>query len=224
MQSKKIAPSLLSADFANLGRDIKMLEAAGADILHFDVMDGQFVPNISIGIPVLKAVKRVATIPIDVHLMVETPGLIVDAFIDAGADYVTIHAEAERHLHKVIHQIKAKGAKAGIALNPHTPLSAIEEVMQDLDLILIMSVNPGFGGQSFIENTISKLKRLKAILKERKLSHIEIEVDGGIKLDNIAKVSEAGANIFVSGSGILNADNPAEMIGLMKDAVASLPS
>ncbi len=221
MKSKKIAPSLLSADFANLERDIKMLEAAGADILHFDVMDGQFVPNISIGIPVLRAVKRVSTIPIDVHLMVETPGLIVDAFIDAGANYVTIHAEAERHLHKVIHQIKAKGAKAGVALNPHTPLSAIEEVMQDLDLILIMSVNPGLGGQSFIPNTIDKIKRLKTILKERNLTHIEIEVDGGIKLNNIAAVSDAGANIFVSGSGILKAENPAGMIAKMRKVLNS---
>ena len=219
MKHKKIAPSLLSADFTHLERDIKMLEAAGADMLHFDVMDGQFVPNLSIGIPVLKAVKRVATIPIDVHLMIETPSLLIDAFIDAGADYITFHVEAERHIHKVIHQIKAKGAKAGVALNPHTPLSAIEEILPDLDLILIMSVNPGFGGQSFIDNTLDKLKRLKAILKDRNLTHIEIEVDGGIKLDNIAKVAAAGADIFVSGSGIFKAKNPTEMIAEMKKTV-----
>jgi len=219
MKHKKIAPSLLSADFNNLERDIKMLEAAGADILHFDVMDGQFVPNISIGIPVLKAVKRVSTIPVDVHLMVETPGLIVDAFIDAGADYVTIHAEADRHLHKVIHQIKAKGVKAGIALNPHTPLSAIEEVIHELDLILIMSVNPGFGGQSFIEHSIDKIKRLNTILVKKNLTHIEVEVDGGIKIENITAVAQAGVDIFVSGSGIFKAKNPTKMIAAMKKAV-----
>lgn len=219
MNNKKIAPSLLSADFANLERDIKMLEAAGADVLHFDVMDGQFVPNISIGIPVLKAVNRIATIPIDVHLMIETPGEMVDAFIDAGADYLTIHVEAERHIHKVIQQIKAKGAKAGLALNPGTPLSALDGIIQDLDLVLIMSVNPGFGGQSFIDNTIPKLKKLKSILTEKGLIHIEIEVDGGIKLKNIAAVAEAGADIFVSGSGIFKADDPSLVIKKMRNRI-----
>ncbi len=219
MNNKKIAPSLLSADFANLERDIKMLEAAGADVLHFDVMDGQFVPNISIGIPVLKAVNRIATIPIDVHLMIETPGEMVDAFIDAGADYLTIHVEAERHIHKVIQQIKAKGAKAGLALNPGTPLSALDGIIQDLDLVLIMSVNPGFGGQSFIDNTIPKLKKLKSILTEKGLIHIEIEVDGGIKLKNIAAVAEAGADIFVSGSGIFKEDDPSLVIKKMRNRI-----
>lgn len=221
---KKIAPSLLSADFAHLARDIKMVENAGADVLHFDVMDGQFVPNISIGLPVLKAVRRVASIPIDVHLMIERPGALVDAFVDAGADYVTVHVEAERHLHKVVHQIKSKGAKAGVALNPHTPLSAIEEVIHDVDLILIMSVNPGFGGQSFIENTVAKLNRLRKMLDDRGLRDIEIEVDGGVKFSNIQEIAKAGADILVSGSGIFKASNPASMIMKMKNAIESSQS
>ncbi|HFC00320.1 MAG TPA: ribulose-phosphate 3-epimerase [Phaeodactylibacter sp.] len=214
---KKIAPSLLAADFANLERDIKMVEKAGAHILHFDVMDGQFVPNISIGIPILKAVKRVSTIPIDVHLMIATPGQMIDAFIDAGADYLTVHVETEPNLHRVIQHIKSKGVKAGVALNPHTPLSSIEEVMQDLDLILLMSVNPGFGGQSFIQNTIGKLQRLNKLLQERNLTHIEVEVDGGVKFENIKAIADAGADILVSGSGIFKALQPTLMIQNMNE-------
>lgn len=199
-----------------------MLEKAGADILHFDVMDGQFVPNISIGIPVLKAVRRVTKLPIDVHLMIETPGLMVDAFVDAGADNVTIHYESERHLHKVVHQVKSKGAKVGVALNPHTSLSVLDEILPDLDMVLIMSVNPGFGGQSFIFNTLDKVKRLAANLKERNLGHVEIEVDGGVKFDNIKAVSDVGAHVFVSGSGIFGADDPVAMIGQMKKIVSAI--
>ncbi len=219
MKAKKIAPSLLSADFAHLERDIQMVEKAGADLLHFDVMDGQFVPNISIGIPVLKAVRRVTKLPIDVHLMIETPGLMVETFVDAGADNVTIHFEAERHLHRVVHQVKAKGAKVGVALNPHTSLSVLDEILPDLDLILVMSVNPGFGGQSFIPNTLEKLSRLRKILEERQLTHIEIEVDGGVKIDNIKAIADAGADILVSGSGIFRAADPAGMIRRMKEVI-----
>ncbi len=215
-KSIKIAPSLLSADFVNLERDIKMLEAGGADLLHIDVMDGHFVPNLTIGPPVLKSIKRVTILPCDVHLMIEEPGQYVDAYCDAGADYLTVHVEATTHLHRVLQQIRARGVKAGVSLNPHTPLTSIEEVLDNIDLILIMSVNPGFGGQSFIPNTIDKLKRLSKLLKSKGYEHIEIEVDGGIKLDNIKEISNAGADIFVSGSGIFGAEDPKEMIGRLK--------
>lgn len=220
MKSKKIAPSLLSADFANLKRDIKMVEKGGADLLHVDVMDGHFVPNITIGPFVVKAIKQVASVPLDVHLMIENPGDYVDMFVDAGADYLTVHVEATTHLHRVLQKIKSRGIKAGVSLNPHTPLSSIEEVLADVDLILIMAVNPGFGGQNFIENTLSKLKRLQKLLKDNKLQHIEIEVDGGVKLDNIKEVSDAGCDIFVSGSGIFKAANPVEMIQKMKQELS----
>jgi len=217
---KKIAPSLLSANFSNLEADIKTVESGGAHLLHIDVMDGHFVPNITLGPVVVAAINKVASIPLDVHLMIENPGDYVDAFIDAGADYLTVHAEATAHLHRVLQKIKARGIKAGVSLNPHTPLSAIEEVLDDLDLILIMSVNPGFGGQSFIPNTINKLQRLQNLLKEKNARHIEIEVDGGIKLENIKEVSDAGCDIFVSGSGIFKAENPAMMVSEMVKAIA----
>ncbi len=216
MKTKKIAPSLLSADFANLERDIKMLEKGGADVLHVDVMDGHFVPNITIGPLVVDAINKVASIPLDVHLMIENPGDYVDAFVDAGADYLTVHVEATPHLHRVIQKIKSRGVKAGVSLNPHTPLSSIEEVLGDIDLILIMAVNPGFGGQGFIENTLDKLKRLKKLLVEKNAEHIEIEVDGGVKIENIKEISEAGCDIFVSGSGIFKAAKPKELIQQMK--------
>ncbi len=219
MKTKKIAPSLLSADFSNIEKDIKMVEKGGADVLHLDVMDGHFVPNITFGPFVIKAIKRVATIPLDVHLMIENPGDYIAAFCDAGADYLTVHVEATPHLHRVLQQIRAKGVKAGVSLNPHTPLSTIEEVLGDLDMILIMAVNPGFGGQSFIPNTLDKLKRLQKMLKKHNAEHVEVEVDGGIKLENIREVSEAGCDIFVSGSGIFKADNPIEMIRKMKKVI-----
>ncbi len=213
---KTIAPSLLSADFVNLERDIKRLEEAGADWLHIDVMDGHFVPNLTIGPPVLKAIKTVTTLPCDVHLMIENPGRWVDAYCDAGADYLTVHVEATRHLHRILQYIRGRGVKAGVSLNPHTPLSSIEEVLSDVDLILIMSVNPGFGGQSFIPNTINKLKRLKKMLSEKGINDVKIEVDGGVKLENIGEIAKAGADVFVSGSGILKQENWKEVIAEMK--------
>lgn len=209
---KKIAPSILSADFSNLERDIKMVESAGAHLLHIDVMDGHFVPNITIGPVVLKAIRKVASIPLDVHLMIENPGDYIDSFIDAGADYVTVHVEAAPHLHRVLQKIRERGVKTGVSLNPHTPISSIEEVLDDLDLILIMSVNPGFGGQKFIPNTLDKLRRLKKMLIAHNADHIEVEVDGGIKLDNIKEISDAGTDIFVSGSGIFGVEDPVNEI------------
>ena len=219
MKQKKISPSLLSADFANLEREIKMLEEGGAHLLHIDVMDGHFVPNITIGPPVVAAINKVASIPLDVHLMIENPGLYVDEFIKAGADYVTIHVEAAPHLHRVIQQIKAKGVKAGVSLNPHTSLSNLENVLRDVDMVLIMSVNPGFGGQSFIPQALTKVKQLKQMLKDSGNEHVEIEIDGGIKLDNIKEVAQAGVDVFVSGSGIFKSDDPKAMIGKMIQAI-----
>ena len=220
MKQKKISPSLLSADFSNLERDIKMLEEGGAHLLHLDVMDGRFVPNITMGPVIIEAINEVATIPLDVHLMIEDPGYYIDAFIDAGADYLTVHSEATSHLHRVIQQIKSKGIKAGVSLNPHTPISVLENVLEDIDLILLMSVNPGFGGQSFIPNTLNKLRKLQLMLIEHNATHIEVEVDGGIKIDNIKEVSDAGCDIFVSGSGIFKADNPKQMIADMIEMVS----
>jgi ribulose-phosphate 3-epimerase len=219
MKEKKISPSLLSADFANLERDIRMLEKGGAHLLHVDVMDGHFVPNLTIGPPVVAAIKKVSTVPLDVHLMIENPGQYIDDYAKAGAAYITVHVEATHHLHRVLQQIKAHGIKAGVSLNPHTPLSTIEYVLQDLDMVLIMSVNPGFGGQSFIPQALDKVRALKKMLQDRNLNQVEIEIDGGIKLDNIKEVSEAGVDIFVSGSGIFGAPDPAAMIQRMIDEV-----
>ena len=216
---KKIAPSILSANFSNLEKDIKMLESGGAHLLHIDVMDGHFVPNITLGPVVVEAIKEVAEIPLDVHLMIEDPEFYVDAFIDAGADYLTVHAEASSHLHRIIQKIKARGVKAGVSLNPHTPISVLENILQDIDLVLIMSVNPGFGGQSFIANSLEKIKNLEQMLQDNNTLHIETEVDGGIKLENIKAVSNAGCDIFVSGSGIFKADDPKQMINDMTELI-----
>lgn len=213
---KKIAPSLLSADFSKLQEDITLIEEGGADLHHVDVMDGHFVPNITFGPFIVKAIKKCASIPLDVHLMIENPERYIEDFANAGSDYITVHVEACPHIHRTIQQIKATGVKAGVSLNPGTPISSIEDVLGDVDLILIMSVNPGFGGQSFIESSLDKIKRLRAILSERNLDHVEIEIDGGVKLDNIDRVAAAGVDIFVSGSGIYKALDPQKMIADMK--------
>ncbi len=217
---KKIAPSLLSADFSRLKEDITLVEKGGADVLHVDVMDGHFVPNITFGPFIVKAIKKCASIPLDVHLMIENPERYIEDFAKAGSDYITVHVEACTHIHRVLQQIKSTGAKVGVSLNPGTPLSSIEEVLEDVDLILIMSVNPGFGGQSFIPGALDKIRRLRQMLTERGLDHVEIEIDGGVKLDNIAEVAEAGVDIFVSGSGIYRAEDPKDMIAQMKKAIA----
>jgi ribulose-phosphate 3-epimerase len=197
----QIAPSVLSADFAALGREVAAVERSGADLIHVDVMDGHFVPNITIGIPVVKALRRVATLPLDVHLMIEEPDRYVEAFVTNGAAMVSVHVEAVPHLHRTLALIRSLGAKAGAVLNPATPASVLEEVVHDLDFVVVMTVNPGFGGQSFIPNSIEKIRRVRTLL-DRAGATAPIEVDGGVDLTNAAAVVEAGASILVAGNAI----------------------
>lgn len=202
----KIAPSLLSADFANLKDEIKKIENGGADYLHLDVMDGIYVPNITFGPPVIKKLRKVTEIPFDVHLMIDRPERYIKDFVDAGADLITVHEEATIHLHRTIQEIKSYGVMAGVSLNPATPLENIEYVLEDIDLVLIMTVNPGFGGQSFIESMKEKIKKLRKIIDERGLDII-IEVDGGVKLDNASEILDYGADLLVAGSDIFGAED-----------------
>ena len=217
----RIAPSILSADFARLGEEIRAIEAAGADYVHVDVMDGHFVPNLTIGPPVIEAIRRVTKLPLDVHLMIEDAERWVKAYADAGSDLIGVHAESCPHLHRTLGQIRALGKKPCVVLNPHTPLESIRWVLGDVQQVLIMSVNPGFGGQSFIESALDKIRLLKAEIDERGLD-VDIEVDGGIKLDNIDRVVKAGANVIVSGSGIFGTPDYAKTIAAMKARVAAL--
>lgn len=214
----KIAPSILSADFACLKHDIEVIERGGADILHVDVMDGHFVPNLTIGPPVAKALKKYTSLPMDAHLMMTNPDAFIEQFADSGVNYLSVHVEVCHHLHRTIYEIKKHGIKAGVTLNPATPLSLIEPMLPDLDYVLIMSVNPGFGGQEFIPFCLSKIQRLRQTLDELHLSHVEIEVDGGISLENIREIVQAGATMLVIGSAIFGSDDPAEMIRNMKAA------
>ena len=202
----KIAPSLLSANFADLKSDIRKLEEAGADYLHLDVMDGNFVPNISYGPPVIKSIRKITDLAFDVHLMVDKPERYIKDFVDAGADIITVHAEATTHLHRTVQLIRSYGVKAGISLNPATALSAIGYLLDDIDLILIMSVNPGFGGQAFIPAMKAKIAKTREIIDKRGLDII-LEVDGGIKLDNAKEIIDLGADLLVSGSGIFEAED-----------------
>lgn len=210
-----LAPSILSADFGNLERDFEMLNQSAADWFHVDVMDGNFVPNISFGFPILKALKKVAKKTIDVHLMIERPELYVEQFREAGADVINVHVEACAHLHRTVQQIKATGAKAAVTLNPATPVSAIQHVIQDLDMVLLMSVNPGFGGQKFIPVVFDKLEQLASMRHENLL----VEIDGGVNLENCKALIDAGADVLVAGSAVFNTPNPTETIIRFKELI-----
>ncbi|OIU72269.1 ribulose-phosphate 3-epimerase [Rossellomorea aquimaris] len=199
----KIAPSILSANFAELGKEIKDVENGGADYIHIDVMDGHFVPNITMGPMVVKAVRPLTDLPLDVHLMIEDPDQYIEAFADAGADYITVHVEAAAHLHRTIQLIKSKGVKAGVVLNPATPAEWVQPILQDIDMVLLMTVNPGFGGQSFIPSVVPKIKQIRSWADEVN-PNLEIEVDGGINTETAAVCAEAGADVFVAGSAIYN--------------------
>ena len=213
----EIAPSILSADFARLAEEIQAVERAGASLLHVDVMDGRFVPNITIGLPVVKAISRATRLPIDAHLMIVEPGQYAEQFVKAGAQMVSIHIEADPHAHRTLSGIRAAGGQAGIAINPGTSLAALEEVLRFADYVLLMSVNPGFGGQKFIPESLEKLRRLRRMIDERGLK-TRIEIDGGIDADNIAEVAAAGAEIMVAGSAIFGADNPGAALNKLREA------
>jgi ribulose-phosphate 3-epimerase len=210
-----IAPSVLAADFTKLADEIALVNQSEADWFHFDVMDGRFVPNISFGFPILEAVKKLATKPIDVHLMILEPEKYIEEFRKAGADVITVHIEACPHLHRTLQQIRATGAKAGIAVNPHTPISLLEDVLEDADLFCLMSVNPGFGGQKFIYRTLQKVRILRGMLDERNLS-AHIEIDGGVGLQNAEVLLQAGADVLVAGSSVFKAPNPMATIAQLK--------
>ncbi|WP_060873956.1 ribulose-phosphate 3-epimerase [Myroides odoratus] len=218
MKNIKIAPSVLAADFANLQRDIEMINESQADWFHIDIMDGVFVPNISFGMPVLAAINKHAKKTLDVHLMIVDPDRYIKTFKELGTDILTVHYEACTHLHRTIQAIKAEGMQAGVALNPHTPVAVLEDIIQDLDLVLIMSVNPGFGGQSFIENTYEKVRKLKAMI-DAKGANVIIEIDGGVNSKNAKALVEAGAGALVAGNFVFSAADPMATIADLKEIV-----
>lgn len=212
-----IAPSILSADFSRLGEEIEAAARGGAAILHFDVMDGHFVPNLTVGLPVLKSIARVTDLPIDAHLMISEPGRYAEQFVEAGAKMVSVHVEADVHLHRTLATIKAAGAQAGVVINPATPIESLTEALQFADYVLVMSVNPGFGGQKFIPSSIDKVRRLRRMIEERQLE-TRIEIDGGIDLANIASVVAAGAEIIVAGSAVFGGGNPEAAVRGLREA------
>jgi ribulose-phosphate 3-epimerase len=212
---KKIAPSILSADFSILGDEIRAVEKAGADLIHIDVMDGHFVPNITIGPPVVESLRKVTELPFDVHLMIENPERYIEAFASAGSNMITVHVEAATHLHRLVEMIKECGVKAGVSLNPATPLEQIKEILNDVDLVLIMTVNPGFGGQKFIPGVLQKIKKARDLVDALSARAL-LEVDGGVTLQNIRTISEAGADVFVAGSSVFTSSDYGRTIGEMK--------
>jgi ribulose-phosphate 3-epimerase len=216
----RIAPSLLSADFMRLGEEIKAAEAAGVDMLHLDIMDGHFVPNITIGPFVVEAIRKSTKLPLDVHLMIEEPDRYIADFVKAGADYLTVHIEASVHLHRTVHWIKDNGVKAGVSLNPATPVWSLNDILADLDLVLLMSVNPGFGGQGFIPQVLGKIRTVKDMLREREL-RIPIEVDGGVKYDNAKKVADAGADILVMGSAFFGSTDYRDLARRLREVLGA---
>jgi len=222
MQEFMMAPSILSADFSRLGEEIKAVEKAGAEIIHVDVMDGHFVPNITIGPPVVASVRRITNLPLDVHLMITDADSYIEDFAKAGADWITVHVEACPHLNRTVSRIRELGIKAGVVLNPATPLGSLDEILRDVDLVMLMSVNPGFGGQSFIKSSINKIKTLRKMIDERGLE-VGIEVDGGVSPMTIGDVAGAGANIFVAGSAVFGQQDYAEVIREMKSICQSAP-
>ncbi|MEF8792579.1 ribulose-phosphate 3-epimerase [Thiohalorhabdus sp.] len=221
MADYKIAPSILSADFAKLGEEVRAVEGAGSDYCHFDVMDNHYVPNLTIGPMVAEALKPVTNMTLDCHLMIEPVDPIVPEFAKAGADIITFHPEASRHPHRTVQLIKDQGCKAGISLNPGTPLEWLDYLLEEIDLVLVMSVNPGFGGQAFIESSMDKIRAIRDRIDDAGLT-IELEVDGGIKADNVARVAEAGADVFVSGSGVFKADDYGARLQEFRDALGKV--
>lgn len=215
---KKIAPSILSADFSRLGEETLLVENSGADLIHIDVMDGHFVPNITIGPAIVSSLRKVTDLPFDVHLMIENPEKFIEAFAAAGSDMITVHVEAADHLHRTVALIKERGIKAGVSLNPATPLSMIEQVIEDVDMLLVMTVNPGFGGQKFIENMLPKIKKARDVINSI-APGVLLEVDGGVTLDNIKTIAEAGTDIFVAGSSVFGSADYRETIVKMKEII-----